>query len=96
MKKIFNLSFVLIFTSAFAVNPLYKNQNIKNYLIPKNPICDDNYLFEVSNADYAYYWLSTYPPSNANQWYYDTIWANYTQALSQASQNRKDCNRSTQ
>lgn len=96
MKKIFNLLFIFLFTSAFAVNPLYKNQNIKKNLILKNPICDDNYLFEVFVAQDIYFTFYSNPPSNANQWYYDTILANYNQALSVASQNRKNCNNSVQ
>ncbi|WP_395052034.1 hypothetical protein [Flavobacterium sp.] len=98
MKKYFILLVGLLAYNSFASDLIFKkeiilnqNINLQTYSVKKIH-CDEAFAFQVEIAtDILMYNLDN-PPSSANSWYYNTVWANYNTLISNASATKKICN----
>lgn len=95
MKKVIVLSVLTLlfsFNLNASVNPkrnfFKKNKQSEKVLVWD---CEADYNFMISNAEYTLWFNLTYPPSNANSFYYSAVWSNYNTSLKQASDYKKKC-----
>ena len=95
MKKTFifsALGLLISFNSIASVNP---KKSLFKLMKPKEVVliwdCDADYNFMVSSAEYNLWLNLTYPPSNANSFYYTAVWDNYNGSVKAASAYRKAC-----
>ena len=99
MKKLLIIGCLLLSTISFSangVNPkkllFVKQSKIEALFLKTN--CDATYEAMLEIADEILYINLAYPPNGANDFYYDSVAAQYSTALANASSIKRECNRS--